>query len=191
MSSIAGELITERLEYDGGRQVTVYVPPVAAEAIVFAGDGHLVSQWSRSLEAADAPSTMIVGVHPLAGFDKVLHYRVPASLEASVAPGSLVRMPVLNSLRLGIVGEIGAPKDFPIEKLKSLAQVLHPFRHLGFVRRCQLERSGAVRDRMRVDAGDGGNVSDGGGADGGAHDARHVSKNKTPRQQAGASVISG
>ena len=64
MSSIAGELITERLEFDGGRQVTVYVPPVAAEAIVFAGDGHLVSLcrarfrartssralWSRSSE---------------------------------------------------------------------------------------------------------------------------------------------
>src|SRR6478672_5025520 len=65
MSSIAGELITERLEYDGGRRVTVYVPPVPAEAIVFAGDGHLVSQWSGSLEAADVPSTMIVGVHRL------------------------------------------------------------------------------------------------------------------------------
>ncbi len=24
---IAGELVTETLEYDGGRQVTVYVPP--------------------------------------------------------------------------------------------------------------------------------------------------------------------
>src|SRR4029450_7387336 len=65
MSSIAGQLITERLEYDGGRQVTVYVPPDPAEAVVFAGDGHLVSQWSTSLEAADAPSTMIVGVHRL------------------------------------------------------------------------------------------------------------------------------
>src|ERR1043166_8646564 len=65
MSSIAGELVTDRFEYDGGRQVTVYVPPVAAETIVFAGDGHLVSQWSTSLEAADVPSTMIVGVHRL------------------------------------------------------------------------------------------------------------------------------
>ena len=65
MSSIAGELITERLEYDGGRQVTVYVPPVPADAVVFAGDGHLVSQWSGSLEAADVTSTMIVGVHRL------------------------------------------------------------------------------------------------------------------------------
>jgi enterochelin esterase-like enzyme len=60
---IAGELVTERLEYDGGRQVTVYVPPTPAEAVVFAGDGQLVSQWSGSLEASDAPPTMIVGVH--------------------------------------------------------------------------------------------------------------------------------
>ncbi len=70
---------------------------------------------------------MIVGVHPLAGFDKLLHYRVPETLRDTIVPGSLVRVPVLNALRLGIVGEIGAPKDFPIEKLKSVAQVMHPF----------------------------------------------------------------
>ena len=70
---------------------------------------------------------MIVGVHPLAGFDKVLHYRVPESLQGSVAVGSLVRVPILNGLRLGIVGEIGAPKDFPLERLKSVAQVVYPF----------------------------------------------------------------
>ncbi|MEY3775949.1 MAG: hypothetical protein RLZZ129_2729, partial [Verrucomicrobiota bacterium] len=70
---------------------------------------------------------MIVGVHPLAGFDKLLHYRVPANLAATVAVGSLVRIPVLRTLRLGIVGEIGAPKDFPLERLKSVAQVVHPF----------------------------------------------------------------
>ena len=28
--SITGELITETFEYDGGREVTVYVPPAAA-----------------------------------------------------------------------------------------------------------------------------------------------------------------
>jgi hypothetical protein len=39
MSPIAGELFTETLEYDGGRQVTAYVPPAPPEAIVFAGDG--------------------------------------------------------------------------------------------------------------------------------------------------------
>lgn len=70
---------------------------------------------------------MIVGVHPLAGFDKLLHYRVPEGMSAAVMVGSLVRVPVLNTLRLGIVGEVGAPRDFPIEKMKSLAQVVHPF----------------------------------------------------------------
>ena len=70
---------------------------------------------------------MIVGVHPLAGFDKLLHYRVPEAMQDLVAVGSLVRIPVLNSLRLGIVGEVGSPIDFPVEKLKLLAQVLHPF----------------------------------------------------------------
>jgi predicted esterase len=64
---IAGEFVTETLlEYDGGRQVTVYVPPDPPEAVVFAGDGQGISQWGRVLEAADVPSTMIVGVHGLA-----------------------------------------------------------------------------------------------------------------------------
>src|SRR5688572_6949890 len=70
---------------------------------------------------------MIVGVHPLAGFDKLLHYRVPETMSATVNRGSLVRVPILNSLRLAVVGEIGAPRDFPLEKLKSVVQVLHPF----------------------------------------------------------------
>ncbi|MDB6127701.1 MAG: primosomal protein [Verrucomicrobia bacterium] len=70
---------------------------------------------------------MIVGVHPLAGFDKVLHYRVPEAMGQSVGVGSLVRVPILNGLRLGIVGEVGAPKNFPLEKLKNVAQVLYPF----------------------------------------------------------------
>lgn len=60
---IAGELVTGTFDYDGGRQVTVYVPPEPPEAIVFAGDGQLISQWGGSLEAADVPPTMIVGAH--------------------------------------------------------------------------------------------------------------------------------
>jgi enterochelin esterase-like enzyme len=63
MSSVAGELITETLEYDGGRQVTAYVPAAAAEAVVFAGDGQLIPSWGEVLEAADLPPTMIVGAH--------------------------------------------------------------------------------------------------------------------------------
>jgi len=63
--SIAGELITETFEYDGGREVTVYVPPKPPEAVVFAGDGQLISQWGSVLEAAGGPPTMIVGAHRL------------------------------------------------------------------------------------------------------------------------------
>ena len=65
MSSIAGELVTETFMYDGGRQVTVYVPPEPPQAVVFAGDGQLISPWGGLLEAADVPSTMIVGAHRL------------------------------------------------------------------------------------------------------------------------------
>lgn len=60
---IAGELVTETFEYDGGRQVTVYVPPDPPEAVVFAGDGQLISQWGGCLEAADVPPTMVVGAY--------------------------------------------------------------------------------------------------------------------------------
>ena len=58
-----GELITETFEYDGGRAVTVYAPPEPPQAVVFAGDGQLISQWGGALEGADVPSTMIVGAH--------------------------------------------------------------------------------------------------------------------------------
>ena len=64
-SSMVGELVTETFDYDGGRPVTVYVPPVPPEAVVFAGDGQLISQWGGVLEAAGVPPTMIVGTHRL------------------------------------------------------------------------------------------------------------------------------
>ncbi|NIK55446.1 alpha/beta hydrolase [Kribbella shirazensis] len=57
------ELVTETFEYDGGRQVAVYVPAAQAEAVVFAGDGQLISQWGEDLEQADVPPTMLVGVY--------------------------------------------------------------------------------------------------------------------------------
>ena len=64
-ASIAGELVTEMFEYDSGRPVTVYVPPDPPRAVVFAGDGQLISQWGGVLEAAEVPPTMIVGAHRL------------------------------------------------------------------------------------------------------------------------------
>ena len=66
VGAVSGEFVTETFAYDGGRQVTVYVPPEPPEAVVFAGDGQLISQWGGLLEAADGPPTMIVGVHRLA-----------------------------------------------------------------------------------------------------------------------------
>lgn len=75
--ALTGELITETLEYNGGREVTVYVPPQPPEAVVFAGDGQLISQWGDVLEAADIPSTMIVGAHRLADEMLRLHEYSP------------------------------------------------------------------------------------------------------------------
>ncbi len=65
MAPIAGEFVTETFDYDGGRQVTAYVPPDPPEAVVFAGDGQVLAQWGGVLEAALVPSTLIVGVHRL------------------------------------------------------------------------------------------------------------------------------
>ncbi|MGC4110586.1 MAG: alpha/beta hydrolase-fold protein [Nocardioides sp.] len=58
-----GELVTETFGYDGGRQVTAYVPEAPPEAIVLAGDGQLLAPWGGLLEEADLPTTMVVGVH--------------------------------------------------------------------------------------------------------------------------------
>ena len=63
MSPAAGQLVTERLQYDRGRQVTAYVPPAPPEAIVFAGDGQLITSWGDALETADLSPTMIIGAH--------------------------------------------------------------------------------------------------------------------------------
>jgi enterochelin esterase-like enzyme len=75
--SMTGELITETFEYDGGRQVTAYVPATPPEAVVFAGDGQVTTQWGYDLEAADVPSTMIVGAHRPADETLRLHEYSP------------------------------------------------------------------------------------------------------------------
>jgi enterochelin esterase-like enzyme len=73
---MAGEFVTETFDYDGGRQVTVYVPPDPVEAVVFAGDGQLISQWGGYLEAADGvPPTMIVGAHRTDADDEMVRIR--------------------------------------------------------------------------------------------------------------------
>jgi enterochelin esterase-like enzyme len=73
----AGEFVTETLAYDGGRQVTVYVPPNPPEAIVFAGDGEGISTWGPMLENSGLPATMVVGVHRLDDEMQRLHEYSP------------------------------------------------------------------------------------------------------------------
>ena len=70
---------------------------------------------------------MIVGVQPLAGFDKLLHYQVPETLRAALRAGSLVRVPIMNRSHLGLVTEVNAVPDVPVAKLKAVSAVLHDF----------------------------------------------------------------
>ena len=57
-------LVSEVLDYDNGRQVSAFVPPMAAEAVVYAADGGWhVERLGQALEDAGIGSTMVVGVH--------------------------------------------------------------------------------------------------------------------------------
>jgi len=85
MSSIAGRLVTETLEYDGGRRVTAYVPPSPPEAVVFAGDGQLIPSWGGLLEAANVPPTMIVGAHRADNETQRIHEYSPGQSTAAFA----------------------------------------------------------------------------------------------------------
>jgi enterochelin esterase-like enzyme len=70
-----GELVTEAFPYDGGRQVAVYLPPSPAQAVVYAGDGQLISTWGPDLEQADVPPTMVVGVYRTDDADQMVRIR--------------------------------------------------------------------------------------------------------------------
>ncbi|TDD57739.1 esterase [Kribbella antibiotica] len=55
------ETITETFSYGGGRRVTAFIPSEPAEAIIYAGDGQLISQWGAFLnESPGVPPTMLV-----------------------------------------------------------------------------------------------------------------------------------
>lgn len=78
MGSSAGELVSETLGYDQGREVTVYLPPDPAEAVVYTADGGWhINRLSEALERAGIGSTMIVGVHGLQDDDGRLGEYVP------------------------------------------------------------------------------------------------------------------
>lgn len=78
MSAAPAQFVNETFDYDGGRDVTVYVPPEPAAAVVFAADGGWHTQrLSDVLAASDAPSTMIVGIHGRQGDDGRFEEYVP------------------------------------------------------------------------------------------------------------------
>src|SRR3954471_14488745 len=77
VGGVSGEFITETFDYDGGRQVTVYVPPDPPEAIVFAGDGQVLTSWAADLEGTAVPASMMVGVHRIADETLRLHEYSP------------------------------------------------------------------------------------------------------------------
>ena len=78
MSPSEGELVTEALDDEQRRLVTVYVPPDPTRAIVYAADGGWhVAGLSDALENARVRSTMIVGVHGRNDDDERLQEYVP------------------------------------------------------------------------------------------------------------------
>lgn len=72
-----GELVTTTFDFDGGRDVTVYVPSARAEAVVFAGDGVRIAPWGADIEVSGGRPTMVVGVHRLADETLRLHEYSP------------------------------------------------------------------------------------------------------------------
>ena len=86
MPPTAGQVVTESLDYDGGRAVTVYVPSAPVEAVVFTADGGWhASRLVDAIEGADAPSTMIVGVHGMDDDEGRFSEYVPGVDEARFA----------------------------------------------------------------------------------------------------------
>jgi primosomal protein N' (replication factor Y) len=87
-------------------------------------DWHAAARRCRLRGFDDA---MIVAVHPLAGFDKVLHYRVPAAQRHAMQPGVLVRVPLGRRHVIALVAERDPVPDVPPERLKNTSQVIYPF----------------------------------------------------------------
>ncbi len=80
MSSLRGSLVSQTLAFDGGRGVTVYVPPCPPESVVYAADGGWhTERLARALEGSvDTPTTMVIGVHGLDDDDGRLEEYVEA-----------------------------------------------------------------------------------------------------------------
>jgi len=69
---------------------------------------------------------LVVGVWPLAGFDRTLHYRLPAHLAGSAEVGVLVRIPIQNRHSIGVICELDCIPEVPREKLKLIFELVYP-----------------------------------------------------------------
>src|SRR5699024_6616559 len=66
----------------------------------------------------------IISVFPIAGFDKELAYRLPDQLAGRVEIGSLVRVPVRNTLVLAVVSRFDRHDSYPAAKLKQVKELV-------------------------------------------------------------------
>ncbi len=98
------------------------------------------------------PTDRLVSVWLFSGFDKDLHYRVPAAMAREVAVGSLVRVPVGRRFVIGVVNAVDCEPDVLLSKLKLVSQVIYkePVLHAGLLRLCEWTRSyyGASRESV-------------------------------------------
>lgn len=70
----AGRFVTETLDHDGGREVTVHLPPHLVTEVVYAADGGWhVERLAARLESAGRHTTLLVGVHGMPDDDGRLH----------------------------------------------------------------------------------------------------------------------
>lgn len=78
MAQAQARVVTQTLGYDGGRQVTAYVPPSPPEAIVYAADGGWHgAKLAAALETGAARPTLIIAVHGMSDDDSRLKEYVP------------------------------------------------------------------------------------------------------------------
>ena len=74
-----GTLVTETFAYDGGRQVTAYVPDAPPQAVIYAADGQITAPWGEAVAATPGlPPTLIVGAHRSSDETQRLHEYSPS-----------------------------------------------------------------------------------------------------------------
>lgn len=67
----------------------------------------------------------VIAIWPLAGFEKLLHYRAPEKLVPLLQPGVLVRVPILRTSHIGVVHAVDVVPDVPVARLKFITAVMH------------------------------------------------------------------